>query len=409
MAYVLKVFLGKRTTWVRTAQSEWSHQTLGFKMQTVPDFFASISHQKHLFCRTSVTSFLSQKPSRVFFFFFHLFIHFPFFSCFTIFAKKEKKQETNDPKKHFLNWKPNAGYTTPRNLREKKNIFWFVFLCFCFLLFLFTTCQVRAVRFYVSFTPPPPSSFLLPPPSSSFLVLPPSDLSCKLVIAVPRQTQTASLGSECSPPDLNRKLVIALFPAGPEQQAQDQSLPCRTQLQASVPCRTRTASSGPECFFSSFIFHLFLFLPSCFPCLFVLFRFFIFFSCFFIYFPFVLKFLLLLSFLLFFFWCLLLSFHFLLLFLISFHFVFFLLKKTFPNQTSCNSIHGLVLHSFADLFWPLTFLLKHRVQRGFVSQQNHPMVHHGVSWCHGVFLPSCSPWFHGHQYPSISINIPEHP
>ena len=49
----------------------------------------------------------------------------------------------------------------------------------------FPTCQVRVVRFYVSWPPSPP------------------------------------------PTDLNCKLVIAVVPAGPEQQAQDQSVPRR--------------------------------------------------------------------------------------------------------------------------------------------------------------------------------------
>ena len=55
-------------------------------------------------------------------------------------------------------------------------------------ILLFPTCQVMVVRFYVSC---PPSS---PPP----------------------------------PPDLNCNLVIAVVPAGPEQQTQDQSAQART-------------------------------------------------------------------------------------------------------------------------------------------------------------------------------------
>ena len=50
-------------------------------------------------------------------------------------------------------------------------------------------------------------------------------------------------------PDLNCKRYIAAFPAGPEQQAQDQSDPAGPlqALDRNVPCRTRTASTGSEC------------------------------------------------------------------------------------------------------------------------------------------------------------------
>ena len=144
----------------------------------------------------------------------------------------------------------------------------------------FPTCQVRSallLRLRLRFASSS-SSFLLPPSS-----------------AAPCRARTASSGSECSHTELNSKRKIAVFPAGPEQQAQDQSVPRRTrttsdkpnskrkiavfpagpeqqlrirvfpagpksklsirvfpsgpQLQAldrSVPCRTRTASSGSE-------------------------------------------------------------------------------------------------------------------------------------------------------------------
>ena len=46
--------------------------------------------------------------------------------------------------------------------------------------------------------------------------------------SVPRRTSTASSGSECSPPDFQRKLRIKVFPAGPQPQAPDQSVPRRT-------------------------------------------------------------------------------------------------------------------------------------------------------------------------------------
>ena len=65
----------------------------------------------------------------------------------------------------------------------------------------------------------------------------------------PCRTRTASPGSKWSLPDLNCKREIAVVPAGPEQQAQDQSGPAGPQLQArdrSGPCRTRTASPGSK-------------------------------------------------------------------------------------------------------------------------------------------------------------------
>ena len=73
------------------------------------------------------------------------------------------------------------------------------------------TCQGRVVRFYVR------------GPSSSFLLL--------------RRASTARARSQGSPPDQNSKLRIRVIPAGPEQQAQDQS----------DPPRTSTASAGSQC------------------------------------------------------------------------------------------------------------------------------------------------------------------
>ena len=53
--------------------------------------------------------------------------------------------------------------------------------------------------------------------------------------SVPRRTRAASSGSECSLPDLNCE--IAVFPVGPKQQAQDRS----------VPRWTSTASARSQC------------------------------------------------------------------------------------------------------------------------------------------------------------------
>ena len=77
-------------------------------------------------------------------------------------------------------------------------------VCFCYITKLrnyFPTRQVRVVRFYVSSCPPPPR---------------------------PPRRPHASSGWQCSPPDLNRELWLAVFPAGG----------------GSVPRRTSSASSA---------------------------------------------------------------------------------------------------------------------------------------------------------------------
>ena len=74
--------------------------------------------------------------------------------------------------------------------------------------------------------PPPPSSFLLPPSVSSLILFPPPGPQLQaLDRRVPCRTSTAGSGSECSP--LEGKL-IRVFPAGPQPQAPDQSVPRRT-------------------------------------------------------------------------------------------------------------------------------------------------------------------------------------
>ena len=113
---------------------------------------------------------------------------------------------------------------------------------------------------------PPPPSPSPPSPSPS----PPPDLNCKRYIAVfpagpeqqaqdqsdPRRTSTASARSQCSPP--NSKLRIRVIPAGSPPQALNQSgastassgSECYSPGLApdqSVPRRTSTASSGSEC------------------------------------------------------------------------------------------------------------------------------------------------------------------
>ena len=67
--------------------------------------------------------------------------------------------------------------------------------------------QVRAVGFCVSCLPPSP------PPAPSPRPQPPASDG-----SVPLRTSTASSGWQCSPPDLNRELQLAVFPAGLKRQ-----------------------------------------------------------------------------------------------------------------------------------------------------------------------------------------------
>ena len=84
-------------------------------------------------------------------------------------------------------------------------------------------------KFYVSL---PASSFL--PPSFLLLPLLAGPQQQPLDQGVPRRTSTTNSGSECSMPDLHRKLRIRMFPAGP---------PPRSEC--SPP--DLNASSGSEC------------------------------------------------------------------------------------------------------------------------------------------------------------------
>ena len=122
-------------------------------------------------------------------------------------------------------------------------IYIYIYL-YCFISF--PTCQVKVIRLYVSW----PAAFLL-------LLLPPLDHNCKLQIAifpagpeqqavdqsdrrtstassrpsVPRRTRTATSGSECSPPGLRRKLRIKVFPADLNREHQIRVLPAGHQPQ----------------------------------------------------------------------------------------------------------------------------------------------------------------------------------
>ena len=81
----------------------------------------------------------------------------------------------------------------------------------CHLTSIFPTCQFA--RFYVS------AALLLSSSSSS------------------SPSSTASVGWQCSSPDLNRQLWMAAFPAGPKPPAPD----------GSVPRRNSTASTARQC------------------------------------------------------------------------------------------------------------------------------------------------------------------
>ena len=64
---------------------------------------------------------------------------------------------------------------------------------------------------------------------------PPASCASAILRLLLVRTSTAQAldGSACSPPDFTCKLVIAVVPAGPEQQAQDQSVPRQTSTASS--------------------------------------------------------------------------------------------------------------------------------------------------------------------------------
>ena len=115
--------------------------------------------------------------------------------------------------------------------------------------YLFPTCQVRVVRFYVSCllllsspllvssplllsSPPPPAQ---PRPSMTVVSAGPQPRPSTL--SVPCRTSTTTIHAQCSLPDLNHDHPRPVFPAGPQPRP---STP-------SVPCRTSTASIHAKC------------------------------------------------------------------------------------------------------------------------------------------------------------------
>ena len=145
---------------------------------------------------------------------------------------------------------------------------WSKFLNLLFAIF-FPTCQVRVVRFYVSWLPPAASCRLLPP-SAAFRLLRTSTAKCSLpdlnrenprpvfpagpqprpsTPSVPCRTSTATIHAKCPLPDLNRDHPRPVFPAGPQPRPSTPSVPCRTstaRITPSVPCRTSTAGENAK-------------------------------------------------------------------------------------------------------------------------------------------------------------------
>ena len=99
------------------------------------------------------------------------------------------------------------------------------FRCFQTMLF-FPTCQVRVVRFYVSWLPP--SAFRLPSASSCSSSSSAGPQPRVSTPSVPCRTSTARLHAKRSLPDLNREYARPVFPAGPQPRVCTPSVPCRT-------------------------------------------------------------------------------------------------------------------------------------------------------------------------------------
>ena len=103
----------------------------------------------------------------------------------------------------------------------------------CSIWSLFPTCQVRVVRFYVSWLPP--SAFRLPSASSCSSSSSAGPQPRVSTPSVPCRTSTASIHAKCSLPDLHREYARQVFrenprpvfPAGPQPRESTPSVPCR--------------------------------------------------------------------------------------------------------------------------------------------------------------------------------------
>ena len=119
-------------------------------------------------------------------------------------------------------------------------------------IFLFPTCQVRVVRFYVSCLP------LLLLPACLLLVLVLLLLVLLLLLVQLRsaihivrcRTSTTTIHAQRSLPDLNHEHARPVFPPGPQPRASLPVFPAGPQPRPatpSVPCRTSTASIHAKC------------------------------------------------------------------------------------------------------------------------------------------------------------------
>ena len=91
-------------------------------------------------------------------------------------------------------------------------------LLVCFLsIFIFPTWQVRVVRIYVSCLPPSsPSPLPAPPPRQLRMAVFPAGPQQQVQDgSVPRRTSTANSARQHSLPDLNREFRLAVFPDSP--------------------------------------------------------------------------------------------------------------------------------------------------------------------------------------------------
>ena len=107
----------------------------------------------------------------------------------------------------------------------------YLFYLFIYLvIYLFPTCQVRVVRFYVSCLLLSSSPLLLlllnrDPRRTVFSVGPQPRPSTP---SVPCRTSTTTIPAQCSLPDLNHDHPRPVFPAGPQPRVSTPSVPCRT-------------------------------------------------------------------------------------------------------------------------------------------------------------------------------------
>ena len=120
----------------------------------------------------------------------------------------------------------------------------------------FPTCQVRVVRFYVSWLPPSAAFCRLPPPPDlnhdhPRQVFPAGPQPRPSTPSVPCRTSTARIHAKCSLPDLNRENPRQVFPAGPQPRPSTPSEfpagPQPRESTPSVPCRTSTARIHAKC------------------------------------------------------------------------------------------------------------------------------------------------------------------